>query len=158
MIKKEYEKIIHDAISSTSNKLLDITPTIEFITELTSPIEVEDFNVLLGVVGEVRGQIIFGVKEDVSFKIISKVLGRELSEINPLLISGMAEFGNILAGNVVTDLFEEIGEKIDITPPSMVMGNNVILSTKLKEIVKYKVNYGDLGDLFLYVALGFEEK
>lgn len=153
MSKIIYENIMNDAIKVTSKKLLDETPVIEKMTDEKSPISVEKFNVILGIVGDISGQIIFSFKEGSPGNVVSRMLGRKVEEDSELCISGMAEFSNILSGNAVTELFEETGGKIAITPPSIVIGKDVVLSTTIKEISVYSLSYDNIGELTMYVAI-----
>lgn len=141
MSKIVYEKTVNDAIKVTSKKILKEEPKVEKLGDEKSPIKVDDFNTILGIVGDISGQIIFGFKEGAPSKIVSKMLGREVGEETELCISGVAEFANILSGNAATELFEETGGTVHITPPSIVMGKEVMLSTTIKEISSYKLTY-----------------
>lgn len=153
MSKIVYENIMNDAIKATSKKLLQEKPIIEKMSDKKSPIKVEKFNVILGIVGDISGQIIFGFKEGSPGKVVSKMIGRPVEEESELCISGIAEFSNILSGNAVTELFEETEGKIDITPPSIVIGKDVMLSTTIKEISVYNLTYETIGELTMYIAI-----
>lgn len=158
MSKIIYENIMNDAIKVTSKKILMEEPVISKMPDEKSPIKVERFNVILGIVGDISGQIIFSFKEGSPNKIVSKMLGRQVEEESELCISGIAEFSNILSGNAVTELFEETNGKIDITPPSIVMGKEVMLSTTIKDISVYNLDYSEIGEVTVYIAIKEIEK
>ncbi|MBN1468632.1 MAG: chemotaxis protein CheX [Fusobacteriaceae bacterium] len=148
-----YERIINDAIKETSRKIFGKVPEITKIGETKSPISVESFNVILGIVGDITGQIIFNFKGESPQKIVSKLLNRDLKNEEELQISGIAEFANILSGNAVTDLFEETKAKIDITPPSIILGNHIVLSTVIHDISEFSLNLAEMGDITMYIAI-----
>ena len=50
-----YEKIVCEAIKETSKKLFGRVPKITKTGETKSPIAVESFNVILGIVGDITG-------------------------------------------------------------------------------------------------------
>lgn len=152
-----YEKIISEAIKETSKKIFGKIPEIKKTGEAKSPIEVESFNVILGIVGDITGQIIFNFKGESPNKIVSKLLNRPVINEEELQISGIAEFSNILSGNAITELFEETGGKIDITPPSIVLGNHVMLSTVIHDISEFSLIYEDIGEIVMYLAIKEKE-
>lgn len=153
MSKILYENIISEAIKETSIKLFGKVPEIKRIGDAKSPIHLNAFNVIMGIVGDIQGQIILNFREEAPEKIVSKLLGRELKNEEELTISGIAEFGNILAGNAVTDLFEENGGTIGITPPSIILGKDAMLSTNLHDISEYSMVFEDIGDILMYIAI-----
>lgn len=125
--------------------------------EAKSPLQVDSFNVIMGIVGDISGQIIFNFKEGSPEKIVSKLLNREIKDEEELKVSGVAEFSNILSGNAITDLFEETGGKINISPPSIVMGKHVMLSTDIHEISEFLLDYEEIGQIIMYVAIKEKE-
>jgi chemotaxis protein CheX len=157
MSKVLYEKIISEAIKETSKKLFGKMPIIEKKGEAKSPLAVDSFNVIMGIVGDISGQIIFNFKEGSPEKIVSKLLNREIKDEEELKVSGVAEFSNILSGNAITDLFEETGGKINISPPSIVMGKHVMLSTDIHEISEFLLDYEEIGQIIMYVAIKEKE-
>lgn len=152
-----YEKIINEAIKETSKKLFGKMPKIEKIGEAKSPIAVDSFNVILGIVGDITGQIIFNFKEGTAENIVSKLLNRPIKDEEELKISGVAEFSNILSGNAITDLFEETGGKIEITPPSIIIGDHVMLSTAIHDISEFSLKFEDIGEILMYIAIKEKE-
>lgn len=153
-----YEKIINEAIKETSRKIFGKVPEISKMGETKSPISVESFNVILGIVGDISGQIIFNFRGESPRKIVSKLLNRDIVNERELQISGIAEFANILSGNAITELFEETKGKIDITPPSIIMGNHIMLSTVIHEISEFTIKYDDIEEIVMYIAIKEKEE
>ncbi len=151
-------EIVNEAIKETSKKLFGRVPKITKTGETKSPIQVESFNVILGIVGDITGQIIFNFKGESPRKIVSKLLNREIFDEEELQISGIAEFANILSGNAITELFEETQGKIDITPPSIIMGNHVVLSTVIHDISEFVLEYEEIGEIIMYIAIKEKEE
>lgn len=158
MSRTLYEKIICDAMKVSSKKLFGKEPEIKKIGEAKSPINVSSFNVILGIVGDITGQIIFNFKNESPKKIVSKLLNREIINEEELEVSGIAEFSNILSGNAITELFEETGGNIDITPPSIILGNHIVLSTIIHDISEFSINFGSgIGESIMYIAIKEKE-
>ena len=74
----------------------------------------------IGLDGQLRGNIIFGISEDVALKIISAMMGGYMiSEIDEMGRSAISELSNMISGNASTILSNQ-GMSVDITPPRIV--------------------------------------
>ncbi len=88
----------------------------------------DDVTVLINLVGDVYGVVMYGLHTDTCLKLVSKVMGQEFTELNSLAQSGMAEMGNVISGRATTK-FSEAGYKSDISTPTVLHGNGVEIST-----------------------------
>ncbi|RXZ80119.1 chemotaxis protein CheX [Paenibacillaceae bacterium] len=71
----------------------------------------------IGMTGQVSGDIVFGLSEEVALKIISAMMGGfVITEIDEMGSSAIAELGNMISGNAST-LLSNQGVHVDITPP-----------------------------------------
>jgi len=57
------------------------------------------------------------------------MMGMEVKSLDEMAKSAIAELGNMIMGNVSTE-FYNTGVKIDITPPTVLVGNDMAFSTK----------------------------
>lgn len=89
--------------------------------------------ILIGVTGEMRGQVILAFPNMVACDIASKMCMMEVNELNELSTSAICELGNMIMGNAAT-VFASKGIGIDITPPSIMTGNVTISSSQTKNI------------------------
>jgi chemotaxis protein CheX len=134
--------------------MLKLKPEINQCEEERSPIKVEDFTVIMGMAGQVSGQLIFGFKEEIVKKIAEIMIEQEVTELDELTISAVAEFTNVMAGNSTIVLVEQgKNKKIGMSPPSIVQGKNMRISTKVKPINKFTLDFGKVGKVSLHVAL-----
>jgi chemotaxis protein CheX len=85
-------------------------------------------NVITGVTGMIEGQAIYGMKMITADKVASHMLGQPIRTFDQLAASAIAELGNMITGNAMA-LLSEAGVICDITPPSIVRGTNVKMST-----------------------------
>jgi chemotaxis protein CheX len=85
-------------------------------------------NVITGVAGKVEGQVIYGMSLMTADKIASTMLGQPIRTFDQLAASAIAELGNMITGNAMAHL-SEAGYVCDITPPTIVRGSNVKIST-----------------------------
>ncbi|MBO8172399.1 MAG: chemotaxis protein CheX [Bacillaceae bacterium] len=73
----------------------------------------------IGVTGEMQGNIIFGLHEQVALRIISAMMGgMTVTEIDEVGKSAISELGNMISGNASTILYNQ-GITVDISPPEM---------------------------------------
>lgn len=85
----------------------------------------EDVLVSLGIVGDLKGRVIFSAgRETAKFVASSMMMGMPLDELSDMAKSALCELGNMIMGNVATLLFNQ-GVQIDITPPTLLTGSNI---------------------------------
>lgn len=77
--------------------------------------------IMVGVTGEMAGQVILCFPNAVALDIASKMCMMPLTEMNELAQSAICELCNMILGNAAT-VFSTKGIVIDITPPTMCKG------------------------------------
>jgi len=101
-----------------------------------SPYRSDDLIVIVGLTGKMKGQAIFTMDTKVALKIASSMMGgMQLAGLDELSKSAIAELTNMILGNTATLLYNR-GIDIEITPPSLLIGENIQVSssTKMKTI------------------------
>ena len=78
--------------------------------------------IMLGVTGEMKGQVILCFKKEVALDIASKMCMMPITEMSELAQSAICELCNMILGNAAT-VFSTKGILIDITPPTTCQGN-----------------------------------
>ena len=76
---------------------------------------------LVGVLGDLQGQVICGMTADTAKRIISQMMGCEVQEIDQMGESAICELKNIIVGTASTNL-SLTGFHCQITPPLFLMG------------------------------------
>ncbi len=101
----------------------------------TAPYRSEDIIIMVGLTGKIRGQAIFSMARTLGMKIASSMMmGMPVTEFDELSKSAISELANMIMGNAATILYNR-GINIDITPPSLLMGENMqITPNKMKTI------------------------
>ena len=90
--------------------------------------------IMIGVTGEMRGQVIIALTVDRACDVASKMMmGMPVDELNDIAISAISELGNMIMGNTATILSTK-GIGIDITPPTICRGNISIITSYAKNI------------------------
>ena len=82
--------------------------------------------IMLGITGQLEGQVIFEIKEKSAKLLASKMMmGYEVTQLDDMSMSAISELGNMIMGNSAT-VFSTQGTLIDITPPAVARGNIMI--------------------------------
>ena len=96
-----------------------------------SPVRGDEVNVVIGVTGDLTGQIIFCLSEATALVFASKMLMNLTTDsFNELAKSAICEMGNMILGRAVTTLGER-GYFCTLTPPALFIGKNVVVSTQV---------------------------
>lgn len=106
--------------------------------------------IIIGVVGDARGQVVFGMGQDVATAIVAAMVGEDADGYGGLAISGIAEFGNILAGTAMANICDT-GLSCEITPPTVVWGAGTELA--MQSIGQAVTLTSPCGDLDVHVAM-----
>lgn len=78
--------------------------------------------VIIGILGDIHGNVIFGMSEDTAKKIASTMMGMDVEEFDEITQSAVSELGNMLAATACTD-FAQQGIKADISTPTLMYGD-----------------------------------
>jgi chemotaxis protein CheX len=92
------------------------------------PLTGADVNTIIGVTGQLEGQVIYTFDERVALRIASALMGEPLEELDELAKSAVAELGNIITGNAAIGLSEN-GFNCILTPPTLLTGKELIVTT-----------------------------
>ncbi len=86
----------------------------------------EPINVLLGLTSGLKGSVVLQMNKKTAFKIVSAMMGgMEVTELDMIAKSALGEFTNMLGGTALGKLNSET--LIDISPPTLAIGENVFL-------------------------------
>ena len=77
-------------------------------------------SVIIGIVGDLQGEVIYTMDESCGLYLASKLMaGFTVTEMDEMSISAVREVANMISGNAASALFSH-GVKVDITPPTFV--------------------------------------
>jgi len=94
----------------------------------------QQVTIVYGVVGMVEGSILYGMSLVTAAKIASMMIGSPLMSFDNLASSAISDLGNMVTGNAAASL-AEAGYTCSITPPSIVRGANIRISTVTAALV-----------------------
>ncbi|EDL63583.1 chemotaxis protein CheX [Bacillus sp. SG-1] len=117
-------KSVTDILNGTIQSIKSVIPLpvkVDQPTLLAEPLRTHKIGVLIGLTGDIRGQIIFdGDVEDFQ-GLGASMFGMPLE--GEMLESFAGELGNMIAGNLSTKI-AELGHSMDITPPTVIVGES----------------------------------
>lgn len=118
-----------------------------------SPFTAGSVVIIIGVAGEFKGQVFFSMNETTACKIASAMMfGMEVNALEEMAKSAIAELGNMIMGNVSTEFYNN-GIKIDITPPTIMVGNDMAVSTKGVKTICVPLILDNIGEIEIDVAI-----
>jgi len=84
--------------------------------------------IMIGITGDFKGQAVISMDERIAFKIASNMMGGlPVAALDDITKSAISELGNMILGNAATLLYN-INIKIDITPPTLLLGEKISIS------------------------------
>jgi len=117
-----------------------------------TPFPLEEVVLVVGVTGEIKGQVIISTKLEVAKIIASKMMmGMPVDELNDMAKSAISELGNMIMGNTAT-LIANQGISVDITPPTLMLGKDISLSFNASQTIELPL-HSEIGDIIYDIAL-----
>lgn len=94
-----------------------------------------EVNVLLGLSGGIRGQVIYSMSQATARAIASAMMmGQEVAELDELAMSALGELGNMITGTAAMQ-FDQDGIALDISTPTLCLGSNLSISATMNQIL-----------------------
>ncbi len=100
---------------------------------------------IIGLAGDVEGRVLLDMSMETAMGIASEMNMEKLEKFDELGKATITELANMITGQAITKL-HELGFKFDLTPPSMLTGNDMVISDSGVEalIVPIELSYGKL--------------
>jgi len=115
------------------------------------PYITQEVTVLISLVGDLRGTVVYSLSQAAALALAAQMLGEPLEHFDGLAQSGIAELGNVITGQAASRLAGQ-GYHFSISPPSLILGHNVTLSTlDLPQIAIPLAT--EIGPLLLHLAV-----
>jgi chemotaxis protein CheX len=109
----------------------------------TSPYSSEDIVIMVGLTGKIRGQANFSMHRKFGLRLASSMMmGMPVTELDDMAKSAISELANMIMGNAATILYNR-GIHIDITPPSLLIGENIRISQSKMTTICIPLLIGD---------------
>lgn len=149
-------EFINPFIKATTDVLKTLT-NLDFITGKpyikASPYAAKDVIIIVGITGEIRGQAVITMDTEFAKKMASMMMmGMPVEELDELSKSALSELGNMVMGNSATLLFNN-GINVDITPPSLMVGEKLSISSGSMRTVCVPLEAEGLGEIILDLSV-----
>ncbi|USB32510.1 chemotaxis protein CheX [Paenibacillus sp. YPG26] len=106
----------------------------------------------VGMTGQLSGNVVFGLQEDVALRIVSLMMGGfVITEMDEMGTSAISELGNMISGNASTILSNQ-GFTVDITPPKVVKSTSSADSSSSKALF-IPLTINGVGELDIQVMI-----
>lgn len=131
----EYINPFIEASTNIISKTTNLMPRLGKIYIKNAPYNSSNVMVLIGLTGKISGSAVINFGKEVACKIASAMMmGIPVTELDEISKSAIGELCNMILGNTAT-LFSRKGINIDITPPTILTGDNMQLTVHKSVIV-----------------------
>jgi chemotaxis protein CheX len=151
-MKVEYVSPFAEASVSVMQMVLNMTPERGALSARPQIFTTQQINVVCGITGDVAGLVIYGMSMVTADRIASKMIGAPVVTFDGLAASAIAELGNMISGNSMA-LLSAQGFRCDITPPTIIRGSNVKITTLNIPALVIQLKLPDLGEFEINVSL-----
>lgn len=117
------------ALKEVSAQVLGIVPNFDKPFLKKTPFTSEELLVIIGITGELNGKAIINLRKGDCLRIASKMMGGMEMQFDELSKSATSELFNMVMGTAAS-YFEKEGVRINITSPTIIEGQNIIVSQK----------------------------
>lgn len=130
---------------------IGLSPARGSLTLQKSALTTDEVTVLISLVGQVQGVVLYGLSVQTGLMLVSRMMAQDFVEFDSLAQSGVAELGNVITGRASIKL-SQTGALVDISPPTMVLGRSVTISTLDFSRIVVPLTC-DLGQITVHLAL-----
>lgn len=110
-----------------------------------------EITVLISMVGQAQGVVLYGMSTQTALNIVSKILGQPFQEFDSLAQSGIGELGNVITGQASQRL-AEVGFEANISPPTIIQGKGTLISTLDFDRLQVPLKT-EIGEIQIHLAL-----
>jgi chemotaxis protein CheX len=128
-----------------------ISPARGNLTLQKSALTADEITVIISLIGQVQGVVLYGLSIATALQLVSNVLGQDFNEFDNLAQSGIAELGNVITGRATIKL-SQAGYSANISPPTLILGKGVTISTLDFARVVVPLSF-DGGTVIVHLAL-----
>ena len=106
---------------------------------------------IVGLTGDVQGRVLYDMSEKTAMSIASAMNGERFENFDNLARATITELANLITSRAVTKLYD-LGFNFDISPPSLITGENMEISDGEVEALIVPVEM-DIGKMEINVAV-----
>ena len=117
------EPFIQETIN-TFDVMLGVKPESKELVTKESTDGTYDISAIIGISGSGTGGVVVSFPAEVACKVVSKMLGEEVPEINQDVCDGLGELVNIITGNAKRGLVKHGFQDLSLSLPNVVIGKH----------------------------------
>jgi len=127
-MKVEFISPFIEASIQAMQELVQQTPQRGRLSARPQVFTTQQVNIVCGITGDIEGQVMFGMSVISADKIASVMLGTTVVTFDQVAATAIADLGTRIS-NLSTERLQQQGYSCRITPPTIVKGSNVKIST-----------------------------
>jgi chemotaxis protein CheX len=151
-MKVQYVSPFAQAAVSVFDALIGVKPERGELSARPQLFTTHQINIVCGITGPIEGMVVYGMSMITADKIASRMIGAPVVTFDQLAASAIAELGNMISGHSTT-LLSSQGYTCDITPPTIVRGTNISISTLDIPALAIPLELPDIGRFEISVSL-----
>ena len=151
-MKAQYVNPFAQGALDVMQQVLSVTPERGDISARPKLFTTQQINIVCGITGPVEGLVIYGMSMITADKIASRMIGTPVLTFDQLAASAIAELGNMVSGCAMSNL-AATGLACEITPPTIIRGTNVRISTLDVPAIVIPLKLADIGTVEVNVSL-----
>lgn len=109
---------------NTFEMMLGVKPAEQELETKESTDGTYDISAIIGISGSGTGAVVVSFPEDVACRIVSRMLGEEITEVNQDVSDGLGELVNIITGNAKRGLVKYGFKDLSLSLPNVVVGKH----------------------------------
>ena len=148
-MNNEYIEAFYNSFQSVMPQLGLEETRLNDIQDIGNQIHTPEVVCIIGIIGDLRGNVIFAISTAAAMKIAGTMMGgAELGDFDEIAQSAIAELGNMLAAPACTELSKS-DIKVDVSTPTLMTGTFTV-SAGGERITQIALNVGEFPfDIFL---------
>lgn len=142
-MKVEYINPFIEASLSVISQTSGFKPAVGKVYIKNSPYGGDGVIILIGLTGQISGNVVISLSKNLACKIASAMMfGMPVPELDEMAKSAIAELCNMILGHTA-NIFSNANMNIDITPPTVLTGENMQFSPSKAVTVCVPLNFED---------------
>ena len=151
-MKAEYINPFLESARIVLEQLINVRPTTGQLGIKDAKFTENHIWIQIGMSGQMTGDIVFGLHEEVALKLVSAMMGGYLvTQMDEMSQSAISELGNMISGNASTILSNQ-GVRVDITPPRLIQSETAA-AFESKKALTIPLMMEQIGELDIKVLI-----
>lgn len=142
-MKAEYINPFIEASTNIIKQTAGLSTRLGDISIKNKPYTEDNLIVLIGLTGQISGSAVINFRKEIACTIASgMMMGMPVKDLDEIAKSAIGELCNMILGHTAI-IFSKNGVNIDITPPTILTGDNIELSIHKSTVVSIPILFED---------------